>query len=191
MATTKKIKSIIESNIEAKKLLCESKYLDIILKIAEEITSSLKKGGKLIVFGNGGSAADAQHMVCELVGRYKKERKAIAAISLTTNTSSITAISNDYSYEQSFKRQIEALSGKNDVALGISTSGNSPNVIEALKKAGELKVKTIALTGKDGGKICSAADISLIMPSEDTPRIQEAHILVIHILCELIEDALS
>ncbi|NQT22236.1 MAG: D-sedoheptulose 7-phosphate isomerase [Candidatus Omnitrophica bacterium] len=191
MATTKKIKSIIESSIEAKNLLCESKYLDIILKIAEEISSSLKRGGKLIVFGNGGSAADAQHMVCELVGRYKKERKAIAAISLTTNTSSITAISNDYSYDHSFKRQIEALGSKNDIALGISTSGNAPNVIEALKKAGELKVKTIALTGKDGGKICRAADISLIVPSEDTPRIQEAHILVIHILCELIEDALS
>lgn len=183
------IKKLIEKAVEAKKLLLDSKYISIIQQIAEEITSSLRGGAKVIIFGNGGSAADAQHMACELVGRFKKERKALPAISLTCNTSSITAISNDYSYDESFKRQLEAFANAGDVAIGISTSGNASNVIEAIKKAKELKLKTVAITGKDGGKLSKFADISLVVPSEDTPRIQEVHILVIHILCELIENA--
>ncbi len=185
----KEIERIIRESIEVKKLLLDTGSINKILKIAEEIILSFKNNGKVIVFGNGGSAADAQHMVSELVGRFKKERKPLPAISLTVNTSSITAISNDYSYEEIFKRQLEALAGANDIAIAISTSGNASNVIEAVKQAKEMKLKTIALTGKDGGKVSRIADISLIVPSSDTPRIQEAHILIIHILCELIENA--
>ncbi len=185
----KRIKEIIEETIEVKKLLLDTGCINKILRISEEIILSFKNNGKVIIFGNGGSAADAQHMVCELVGRFKKERKPLPAISLTVNTSSITAISNDYSYDEIFKRQLEALASANDIAIAISTSGNASNVIEAVKRAKEMKLKTVALTGKDGGKLSRVADISLIVPSGDTPRIQEAHILIIHILCELIENA--
>ncbi len=187
----KEIERIIRESIEVKKLLLDTGSINKILKIAEEIILSFKNNGKVIVFGNGGSAADAQHMVSELVGRFKKERKPLPAISLTVNTSSITAISNDYSYDESFRRQLEALAGTNDIAIAISTSGNASNVIAAVKQAKEMKLKTIALTGKDGGKLSRIADISLIVPSGDTPRIQEAHILIIHILCELIEEAIE
>ncbi len=185
------IKKLIEDSIGVKKLLLDSESISKILKIAEEIILSFKNNGKVIIFGNGGSAADAQHMVCELVGRFKKERKPLPAISLTVNTSNITAISNDYSYDESFKRQLEALASANDIVIAISTSGNASNVIEATKRAKELKLKTIALTGKDGGKLSGYTDISLVIPSHDTPRIQEAHILIIHILCELIENAIE
>ena len=184
----KEIKNIIENSIEAKKLLLDNKFIDKIHEIANDIVFSLNNGGKVIVFGNGGSAADAQHMVGELVGRFKKERKALPAISLTCNTSTITAVSNDYSYDESFKRQLEALAKSCDIAVGISTSGNATNVIEAIKLAKGLKLKTVALTGKDGGKLSGIAELSLIIPSHDTPRIQELHILVIHILCELVEN---
>lgn len=185
------IERIVRESIEVKKLLLDTGSINQILKIAEEIILSFKNSGKAIIFGNGGSAADAQHMVSELVGRFKKERKPLPAISLTVNTSSITAISNDYSYDESFRRQLEALAGANDIAIAISTSGNASNVIAAVKQAKEMKLKTIALTGKDGGKVSRIADISLIVPSGDTPRIQEAHILIIHILCELIEEAIE
>lgn len=185
------IKKALNSGIKVKELLLADKYLDTIQKIADMLISAVDKKGKIIVFGNGGSAADAQHMACELVGRFKKERKAIPAISLTTNTSSITAIANDYSYDVSFSRQLEALAGQNDVAVCISTSGRAKNVLEAVKKAKALKVTTVALTGKDGGELAGMADISLIVPSEDTPIIQEAHITVIHILCALIEEKMS
>jgi len=191
MSKLKSIEEIIEKSKEIKDLLKKPDHLNTILKISEEIISALKQGGKLIVFGNGGSAADAQHMVCEFVGRFKKERKALPAISLATNTSSITAISNDYNYGDSFKRQVDALAGPNDIVFGISTSGNAPNVIAALEQAKIKNATTVALTGKGGGKISGICDLSLIVPSNDTPRIQEAHILVIHILCELVEDALS
>ncbi|MCK4463618.1 MAG: SIS domain-containing protein [Candidatus Omnitrophica bacterium] len=185
------IKKLIENSIEVKKLLLNPECINKILKIAEEIILSFKNNGKVIIFGNGGSAADAQHMVCELVGRFKKERKPLPAISLTVNTSNITAISNDYSYDEIFKRQLEALASVNDIAIAISTSGNASNVIEAAKQARKMKLKIIALTGKDGGKLSRVADISLIVPSGDIPRIQEAHILIIHILCELIENAIE
>jgi len=142
----------------------------------------------VLVFGNGGSAADSQHMAAELVGRFRKERKALPAIALTTNTSTITALSNDYGYDVSFKRQVEALGKKGDVAVGISTSGTAKNVTCALKKAKDAGLLTVALTGKDGGEIKSIADLSLVVKSDNTARIQEAHILIIHILCELIED---
>lgn len=186
-----KIKNAIEAGQKAIKALLSDSQISLIEKAASTVTSSLKKGGKVIVFGNGGSAADSQHMVAELVGRFKKERKGIPAIALTTNTSTLSALSNDYGYDISFSRQVEALGKPNDVAIGISTSGNAANVIEAVKLAKKIGLSTIALTGKDGGKLKDISDTSIVVNSSDTPRIQEAHILIIHILCELIEDSVA
>jgi D-sedoheptulose 7-phosphate isomerase len=153
------------------------------------LTKSLKAGGKILIFGNGGSAADSQHITAELVGRFKKERKALAAIALTTNTSVLTAIGNDYGYDVSFSRQVEALGKRGDAALGISTSGNSKNVIEAIRISRKIGLSTIGLLGCDGGKIKAECDIAIVVRSKDTPRVQESHSLIGHILCELIEDA--
>jgi D-sedoheptulose 7-phosphate isomerase len=186
-----KIKKIIEESRETETSLLSPDNLELIEKAAQKIISSLKSGGKVIVFGNGGSAADSQHMAAELVGRFKKERGAIPALALTTNTSCLTALSNDYGYDISFKRQLEALGKKGDIAVAISTSGEAKNVLEAVKAAKGLGIPTIALTGKGGGKLKDIADLSIVVKSKDTPRIQEAHILLIHILCELIEDALA
>lgn len=186
--TKKRIEEIIREGVTIKERLIKLQA-DNIEKAAQLIISSLKKGGKLILFGNGGSAADAQHIAAELVGRFKKERKALPAIALTTNTSILTAIANDYGYEQVFKRQVEALAGKNDVVFGISTSGNAKNVIEAVESAGRMGIVTIGLTGGDGGELAKAAGLSIIVPSENTPRIQESHITIGHIICELVEEA--
>jgi len=161
-------------------------------KIADAILRALKEEHKLIVFGNGGSAADAQHFVCELVGSFRnKNRRALPAIALTTNTSNLTSISNDFGYDEVFKRQVEALAQKGDLCLGISTSGRSPNVYEALAAAKKIGCKTAALLGNDGGIIKKIADCSVIVPSDSTPRIQEAHILIIHILCAIVDEAFS
>tara|TARA_A100001015_G_C14807920_1_gene639665 strand:- start:245 stop:811 length:567 start_codon:yes stop_codon:yes gene_type:complete len=148
---------------------------------------SLNKSGKILIFGNGGSAADAQHIVAELVGRYKIDRKGLPAFALTTDTSVLTAISNDYGYDCVFERQIEALANEGDIVMGISTSGNSANVIKAFKLANELGCKTIGLSGRDGGKMKNLCDVNLIVPSNDTARIQEMHIVIGHTLCHLIE----
>jgi D-sedoheptulose 7-phosphate isomerase len=147
----------------------------------------LKNGGKILIFGNGGSAADAQHIAAELVGRYKASRKGLPAIALTTDTSALTAIGNDYSYDYVFHRQVEALANKGDVVIGISTSGSSANVISALKLASELNCKTIGFSGQDGGIMKDICDINLVAPSEDTPRIQEIHIIIGHTICHLID----
>jgi D-sedoheptulose 7-phosphate isomerase len=160
-----------------------------IAEAAAAIVNCLRVGGKLIAFGNGGSASDAQHMVAELVGRYAVQRQALAAVALTTNSSSLTAIANDFGFEEIFARQLEALAKPQDVALAISTSGNSPNVLRALETAKALGLKKIGLTGNDGGKLRDLADICVIVPSSSTPRIQEAHSLVIHILCGIVENA--
>ncbi|MCX5686226.1 MAG: D-sedoheptulose 7-phosphate isomerase [Candidatus Omnitrophica bacterium] len=181
------IKKRIEESIKVKESLCKAE-LDNIEKAAGTIVKSLKAGGKLLVFGNGGSAADSEHIAAELVGRFKKERRGLAAIALTANTSIITAIANDYGYDVTFSRQIEALGKSGDVALGISTSGNSKNVIEAVKKAKAIGMKTISLTASGGGKLKNESDISIVVDSKDTPRIQESHILIGHILCELVEE---
>jgi len=149
----------------------------------------LKKGNKILLFGNGGSAADAQHIAAELVGRYKTERKGLSAIALTTDTSVITSISNDYGYLQVFDRQIEALANKGDVVIGISTGGSSPNVISAIKLANTLGCMSIGLSGKGGGEFNSLCDVNIIVPSEDTPRIQEMHALIGHTICHLIDQA--
>ena len=148
---------------------------------------SLKKGNKILLFGNGGSAADAQHIAAELVGRYKTERKGLSAIALTTDTSAITAIANDYGYLHVFDRQVEALANTGDVVIGISTSGSSANVISALKLANNLGCKTIGFSGREGGEFNTLCDVNLIAIAEDTPRIQEMHILIGHTLCHLIE----
>ena len=158
------------------------------LEVAANICiDSLKQGGKILIFGNGGSAADAQHIAAELVGRYKLERKGLSAIALSTDTSSLTAIANDYGYEHVFDRQIEALANPEDVAVGISTSGNSSNVINALQLAKNIGCKSIGLSGKSGGDMNKLCDVNLVIPAKDTARIQEMHILLGHIICHLIE----
>ena len=149
--------------------------------------NSLKNGGKILIMGNGGSAADAQHIAAELVGRYKTERKGLPAIALTTDTSAITSIANDYGFLHVFDRQVEALAHKDDVVIGISTGGTSPNVVNALTAANKLDCKTIGLSGKDGGEFNSLCDVNLVVNSDDTPRIQEMHILIGHTICHLIE----
>jgi len=182
-----RVKDIILESIQVKEELLKS-GISRILEISQIIIEALKKGGKLIIFGNGGSASDAQHIAAELVGRFKKDRPALAAIALTTNTSIITALANDFGYDVIFSRQIEALADKRDVVFGISTSGKAKNVIIAIKQAKKMGLKTIALTGGDGGELAKIADISLIVPSSVTARIQEAHIVIGHIICELIEE---
>ena len=156
-------------------------------RLADCCTRSLSQGGKIMLFGNGGSAADAQHIATELTVKYLVNRKAMAAIALTTDTSTLTAASNDYGYDFIFQRQIEALGKPSDVAIGISTSGTSPNVIYALKSASELGLIAAGLSGNKGGDMVSIADPLLVVPSSDTPRIQEMHILLLHLLCHELE----
>lgn len=185
-----KIKNILQESIKAKEELAKSQ-VDVIAKIVDLTAETMRNGGKLIIFGNGGSAADSQHIAAELVGRFKKERAALPAIALTTNTSSITAISNDYGYDLSFLRQIEGLAQKKDIAIGISTSGNAKNVNEAIIKAKDMGLVTVGLTGSSGGALAKNAEFVLKVPSNDTPRIQEMHITVGHIICELVEEILA
>ena len=172
------------------KLAFVETYAERLLEVGKIIANALKDGNKVLLFGNGGSAADAQHIAAEIVGRFKKERKALPAIALTTDTSILTAVGNDYGFETIFERQIEALCMPGDIAIGITTSGNSENVIRALKKAHDLGATTIALTGRDGGKVVDIAHYSFIVPSYDTARIQECHITIGHVLCEIIEHLL-
>ena len=160
-------------------------------EMAELLITSLRAGGKVLIFGNGGSAADAQHIAGELLGRFRLERRAFGAVALSTDTSTLTAIGNDYSFENIFSRQIEGLIRPGDVAWGLSTSGNSANVVLGLAKAKELGAKTIAFSGGGGGKVSEIADLCLAIPAEFTARIQEAHELAYHILCDLTESALA
>jgi len=160
-------------------------------KASQLIVEALKNGNKVLLFGNGGSAADAQHIAAELTGRYKTERRGLPGIALTTDTSALTAIGNDYGYDRVFDRQVEALAQKGDVLVGISTSGNSKNVINAFKVGQELGCSIVGLSGKDGGEMNNYCDINLIVPSNDTPRIQEMHILFGHTICQIIDNELS
>ncbi|MFN3550477.1 MAG: SIS domain-containing protein [Endomicrobiia bacterium] len=183
-----KIINLLNESIKVKQLyLHNDTQLDILLKVIEKIIDCYKKNKKLIVFGNGGSAADAQHFVAELVGRFKKERKPLKAISLTTNTSTITALANDYGYDVSFSRQLEAFAEEGDVVVGISTSGNAANVLKAIEVAKNLDCITVGLTGEKGGKLKDVVDYCINVPTNDTPRIQELHITIIHIICDLVE----
>jgi D-sedoheptulose 7-phosphate isomerase len=161
-----------------------------ILQVVELCAEAFRQGRKLLVFGNGGSAADAQHLAGELVNRFKLERKPLPAIALTTDTSVLTAIANDYDFSLVFVKQIEALGKEGDIALGISTSGNSPNVLLALKRAKELGLTTVGLSGGTGGKMPEVCDILILVPSSNTPRIQEGHLFFLHIFSELLEKVL-
>ena len=161
-----------------------------ILTAANAISNRLTNGGKLLLMGNGGSAADSQHIAAELIGRFKRERKAIPALALTVDSSSLTALGNDYGFDTIFSRQVEALATANDAVIGISTSGNSPNVIRALKLAREIGAITIGFMGNNGGNMKDCVDISITVPSNDTARIQEVHITIGHIICEIIEQNL-
>lgn len=182
------IRDAILESISVKEELLKNNLAQIV-DVSEKIIASLKKGGKLIIFGNGGSASDAQHIAAELVGRFKKDRPALPAIALTVNTSIITALANDFGFDIIFARQIEALADKSDIALGISTSGKAKNVALGIKQAKKMGLFTIALTGGSGGDIAAQSDISLIVPSNVTARIQECHILIGHIICELVEES--
>ncbi|MCK4912577.1 MAG: D-sedoheptulose 7-phosphate isomerase [Candidatus Omnitrophica bacterium] len=162
-----------------------------VAKIASLLIESLEAGGKIIFIGNGGSAADAQHLAAELVGRFRKNRKALAAIALTTDTSILTAIGNDFGFDQIFSRQIEALAKNKDIIVGISTSGKSKNIIKAIEVAKELGLKSIGFLGKDGGDIKSLVDVNLTISLDNTPSIQEMHILAGHAICEIVENHFS
>ncbi|MDC1418070.1 D-sedoheptulose 7-phosphate isomerase [Candidatus Thioglobus sp.] len=175
----------INEHIKVSNLL--HKKTEEIINISQLCINSIQNDGKILLFGNGGSAADAQHIAAELVGRYKIERRGIPAIALTTDTSILTAIGNDYGYSHIFDRQVEALADSSDVVIGISTSGSSINVINGLKVASKLGCKTIGFSGQDGGEMKQICDINIAIPSLDTPRIQEMHILIGHIICNLIE----
>jgi D-sedoheptulose 7-phosphate isomerase len=155
----------------------------------EMITSALKNGNKVLVAGNGGSAADAQHIAAELSGRFVKERKALPGIALTTDTSAITSIANDYGYEHVFSRQLEALGHPGDLFIGISTSGNSEGILNAFRSAKKIGCKSLGLSGRDGGKMNGLCDLNIIVPSDITARIQEMHILIGHIMCKAVDDA--
>ncbi|MCD6590063.1 D-sedoheptulose 7-phosphate isomerase [Candidatus Woesearchaeota archaeon] len=176
-------------SIETKKRFIENNK-ELVEQFAARLIECLGEGGKILICGNGGSASDAQHFAAELVGRYKKDRKSLAAIALTTDTSILTAISNDYGYEEVFAKQVEALGKENDLLVAISTSGNSLNVIRAVEKAKELGIYTIGLLGRDGGKLRNLVDLAIVVDSKDTPHIQEVHETVLHVVAGIVEEAL-
>lgn len=180
------IRAQIQDNINVSQELLEES-LEIILDVGNKITDVFKKGNKLLLCGNGGSAADSQHIAAEFVNRFRKDRNPLPAIALTTDTSILTSISNDYDYKYSFSKQVQALGQKGDVLIAISTSGMADNVIEAVNTAKKKGLSTIGLTGDGGGKLKNLADICIKVPSHDTPRIQEAHILIGHLLCDIVE----
>ncbi len=185
-----RIKQIFAESCATKNQTLEAN-LQAMQHAVEVTAAAIRDGHKLLFFGNGGSAADSQHVAAEFVGRFQKERRAFAAIALTTDTSIITALSNDYSYDMIFARQIEALGRSGDVAIGFSTSGNSANVIAGLKQAREQGLKTIGFSGCGGGQMTSECEILLNVPSNTTARIQESHMCMYHTICELVEDQLS
>jgi D-sedoheptulose 7-phosphate isomerase len=180
-------KSIQASIAVKERLLSDAEVVSMIAGVSEILVGALKQGNKLILFGNGGSAADAQHITAEFVGRFGFDRPALAAMALSVNSSCVTGIGNDYGFDVVFSRQIEAVGRRGDVAIGISTSGNSPNVLRALMVAKELGLHTVALAGCTGGKLKIAVDHCICVPSNETPRIQECHILIGHIISELVE----
>lgn len=180
-----KIKEMMKESIETKEAFL--KEAEQISKAIDVMIQCYKNGNKILICGNGGSAADAQHIAAELVGRYKLERKGLPAIALTTDSSILTAWSNDYGFESVFERQVEALGKEGDVLIGLSTSGNSPNVVKAFEKARKMNLKTISLTGNEGGKLKPLSDININVSSKNTPRIQECHLLAYHIICEEVE----
>lgn len=175
-----------QESIAVKQALLETQSNGI-AAVGEKLVTAMRNGNTLFLCGNGGSAGDAQHIAAELVGRFTKERRALPAVALTTNTSALTALGNDYEYAIVFSRQLEAFGKAGDVLIGISTSGNSPNVLHALQTAQRLGMVTVGLTGETGGKMKEAAEHCICVPSRDTARIQESHILIGHVLCEIVE----
>ncbi len=184
-----KIRGRIEESIQVKQNLL-NKCLPQIESAAKLLVEAYKRGNKAVWFGNGGSAADAQHIAAELVGDYLKRRRALMSLALHTNTSTLTALGNDYGYDQIYSHQIEGLCVPGDVAVGLSTSGNSENVLKGVAAAKKNKVHTIGLLGRDGGKIAKEVDVAIVVPASSTDRIQECHMLMGHIFCELIESAM-
>jgi D-sedoheptulose 7-phosphate isomerase len=182
------IKKELTDSAYVKSLMAEETVSSIVDAV-DLVIKALRRGGKILLFGNGGSAADAQHIACELIGKFKKVRSSQPAIALTTDTSVLTSVANDFGYEFIFSRQIEAIASSEDVVIAISTSGNSPNVLEGIKAARDKGCKTIALTGRSGGKLAQIVDIPIRIPSNETARIQEAHITVGHIICAMVEKA--
>ena len=183
------VKNRIRESIETKtKILENEAIIACVNEAARVIVKSLRKGGKVLFCGNGGSASDSLHLTGEIVGRFQKERKGLAAVSLNADVATMTAIANDYGYDSVFSRAVEGIMRPEDVLVGISTSGNSENVYQAIRKAHEIGGKTVCLTGKGGGKIREETDVAIIVPSDCTARIQEAHIMIGHIICELVEE---
>jgi len=187
----RRVRRSIEASIAVQQqLLGSAEIVSGMARVSEILIEALKKGNKLLLFGNGGSAADAQHIAAEFVGRFAFDRPALPALALSVNTSCVTAIGNDYGFEVVFARQIEALGRAGDVAIGISTSGNSPNVLQGLATAKKMGLHTVALTGATGGKLKNAVDHCICAPSNATPRIQECHILIGHTISELVEQTI-
>ncbi len=185
------IKNQITDSYETKqKILADEKLVALIAEVAQACVDVYRNGKKTMLAGNGGSAADAQHIAAELVGRYGFDRPAISSIALTTDTSNLTAIGNDYGYDKVFSRQVEGVGSEGDLFFGISTSGNSQNIVNAFESAKAKGITTVALVGRDGGKMGQMADYAIIVPSNATPRIQESHILIGHIICDIIEKEL-
>jgi len=188
-----RVQRSIASSIEAKQqLLQDPSLISIVGRVSEACIRALRGGNKLLLFGNGGSAADTQHIATEIVGRFAFERPALPALALSVDTSALTAVSNDYGFDHAFSRQVEALGREGDVALGFSTSGNSPNVLRAISSAKKMKLHTVAFTGRSGGRLRISPDVDdcVSVPSDVTARIQECHLLIGHIICELVEEEL-
>jgi D-sedoheptulose 7-phosphate isomerase len=186
-----RVSASIRASIAVKKLLIRNaEVVSVIAKVSELLVDTVDNGNKVLLFGNGGSAADAQHIAAEFVGRFAFDRPALPALALSVNTSCVTAIGNDYGFDLVFSRQIEALARPGDMAIGISTSGNSSNVLHGLSTARKMGLCTVALTGCAGGKLKNAAEYCICAPSNETPRIQECHILIGHIISELVEETI-
>ena len=187
----RRVRLSIQASIAVKELLLRNtEVVSVIAKVSERLVDTFDKGNKVLLFGNGGSAADAQHIAAEFVGRFAFDRSALPALALSVNASCVTAIGNDYGFDRVFSRQIEALARRGDLAIDISTGGNSSNVLHALSVAGKIGLCTVALTGCTGGKLKSAVDHCICAPSNETPRIQECHILIGHIISELVEETI-
>ena len=190
MSMEARIREVFAESIRVKQAALEQNLVAI-QRAAEEMIQALRAGRKLFFFGNGGSAADSQHLAAEFIGRFQQERRSLPAIALTTDTSALTALGNDYSFDIVFARQLAGLGQRGDVAVGLSTSGNSRNVLAAFEQARSMGIVTVAFTGGDGGKLAPLADVAIIVPSKVTARVQESHICAAHAICELVENALA
>lgn len=184
------IRQRVHESIAVKRRLLGSAWIDAIARLSDQVVGSVRSGGKVILFGNGGSAADATHLAAEFVGRFAFDRDPMPALSLSDNVSAVTAIGNDYAYDLTFARQLRALGSQQDVAIGLSTSGSSPNVLNAMRAAREKRMFTAALTGVKGAEMAALADLAVVIPSASTARIQEGYMLCAHIMCEVVEQSL-